>query len=112
MSNICMEDTDDAGIPIRMMFLLVLFILVGQNHNVSMCARVHRVLSASHIVCSVIDSKDLVLVYTIVNEGDGASFVVCELVVFSIEFLAKDLSEEVIFEPRKKVLFYISVTNR
>jgi hypothetical protein len=76
-----------------------------------MCARVHRVLSTSHIVCSVVDSKNLVLVYTIVNEGDGASFVVCELVVFSIEFLANDLSEKVIFKPGKKILIYISYMN-
>ena len=101
-----MEDTNDAGIPIWMTFLFALFIFgfVGQNHNVGMCVRVHGVLGTLHIVCSIIDLKNFVPVYAIVDECDATSFFVRKIIVFSFEFLIKDLSEKVVFKPGNKVL--------
>jgi hypothetical protein len=64
MSNIGMEDTNDAGIPIW----VFLFVLVGQNHNVCMRARIHGVLSTPHVIRGIIDSKDFVSVHTIVDK--------------------------------------------
>jgi sulfite exporter TauE/SafE len=43
-----------------MMFPVVFVVLVGQYHNVGMCAGVHGVLSTSQIICSIIYSKDFV----------------------------------------------------
>jgi Na+/proline symporter len=101
-----MEDTNDTGIPIWVTFLFTLFIFrfTRQNHNVSMCAGVHGVLSTSHIVCSVIDSKNFVPVYAIVDDRDATSFFIREIVVFSFKLLTKDLSEKVVFKPGNKVL--------
>lgn len=107
MSNIRMEDANDAGIPVWVTFLFVLFVLVGQNHNVGMCAGVHRVLGTSHIVRSIVDTENFVPVYAIVDKRDATSFFIREIVVFSLEFLTKDLSEKVVFKTGKKVLVYI-----
>jgi hypothetical protein len=107
VSNIGMEDANDTGIPIWVTLLFVFAVLLGQNHNVGMCARVHGVLSASHIICSIVDSKNFVPVYTIVDEGDATSFLVRKIVVFSVGFLTKNLREKVVFKTGKKILVYI-----
>jgi hypothetical protein len=104
VSNICMEDTEDTGVPIWVTFLWILFIFMGQNHYIGMCARVYRVLSTSHIICSIVESNDFVPVYTIVDKRYATSFVVCEIVIFSLEFLTEDLGEKVVFKSSKKIL--------
>jgi hypothetical protein len=104
VSNIGMEDTDDAGIPIWVTIPFVFVDLAGQNHNVGMCARVHGVLSTSHIICSIVDSKNFVLVYTIVDKRDATSFFICKIVVFSIESLIKNPRKNMVFETGKKIL--------
>jgi hypothetical protein len=107
MSNIDMEDTNDVGIPIWVTFLFIFVVPVGQNHNVGMCARVHGVLSTSHIVCSIVDLKNFVPIYTIMNKSDATSFFICKIVVSSIEFLTKNLRKNVVFKTGKKILVYI-----
>ena len=78
MLNIGMEYTNDSGIPVWVPFLFVFAVLAGQNHDIGMCARVHGILSTSHIICSIVDSKHFVPVYTIVDKRDGTSFLVCK----------------------------------
>jgi hypothetical protein len=107
MSNIGMEDTNDTGIPIRVTFLFIFTVIKGQNHDVGMCARIHGVLSTSHIVRSIVDSKDFVPVYTVVDERDASSFLIRKIVVISVGFLTKDLREKVVLKTGKKILVYI-----
>ena len=55
--NICMEDTNDAGVPKGM---VVVGVLVCKHHDVRMSLRVDVVLVAPHVVGSVVELQGLV----------------------------------------------------
>jgi hypothetical protein len=45
-------------------------------------------------------------VYAIVDERDATSFFICKIVLFSVEFLTKNLCKNVVFKTGKKILDY------
>jgi hypothetical protein len=49
-------------------------------------------------------------VYTIVDKRDTTSLFVCEIVFFSVEFLAINLCKNMVFKAGKKVLVYYIVS--
>jgi len=69
MMDICMVNPKDACIPVRMWFLVLLFILWRENHDVPMSGNsgIDGVLGLAHIVCRIVDTKDLVSVYRVLN---------------------------------------------
>ena len=40
----------------------------GIHHDIWMCARVHGILIAPHIVCGIVDPDDLVLKHLVVDD--------------------------------------------
>ena len=56
-----MEDPDDPPIPIRV-GVRVFFVFTTENHEVGIVANIEGVLILTHVICSVVDTKRLVLV--------------------------------------------------
>jgi hypothetical protein len=81
MTNEGMKYTDDTTIPIRM---AILFILVGMDHEVRMRPRIQGILRAAQIVRSIIDTKNFVLVQSVVDERHIPTFLVREGVLIAL----------------------------
>ena len=79
-------------------------ILIREQHDVAMCARIQGILSTSNIVGCIVDSDDFVLVHSITDERDLAAFFVREFRVAAVELLAVEPLKDIVFESRNKIL--------
>ena len=67
VAHLGMKDTDDPSVHERM----VAGGVRSEEHDVGMAARVNRVLIAAHVVSRVVDSDDLMLIHTAVDDVEA-----------------------------------------
>jgi len=101
-----MVDAKNTGVPVRMGFLILSFILGRKNHDVAMSWHtwVDWILRPSHIVSCVVDSKDLMPVNSVAgNDNITAIFgSIIQLVAIVLSILKT--WEKVVLEAWYKVL--------
>ena len=65
-----MENGQNSSVPEWVLTLVVVF--VRKQHNVRVGPRVDRVLSATHVVCRVVDPQNLVEVQAVLLDAEAA----------------------------------------
>lgn len=101
IDDICMKHAQDMGIPVW----VCIVIFMSENHDICMGTGIKRVLRAAEIICCVIDTNDLVLEYAVIDKQDLRTLCCRELCFIAIISVTKYVREEVIFQPRKEVLY-------
>ena len=66
--------------------------------------RVERILFSSHVVGSVIDLHDFVLINLVLDESNGCAFGFSEGDLVEIVFLVENLTEGEVFEAWNEIL--------
>jgi hypothetical protein len=74
-----MKDSNNSCIPVGMRILLS--VLVGKHHDISMCAGIDCVLVSTAVVCCVVDTQRFVMINAIFDNAKLLSFSTCELPV-------------------------------
>jgi hypothetical protein len=76
-----------------------LALLISKNHDISMHAGVERVLGLTKVICSIIDAKDFVPVYLVVNNNKRVALCWCEHLLVLVTG-TKQSSKDMVFEMR------------
>jgi hypothetical protein len=79
-----MKDAQDLGIPVRMPISFLVVIFMSQCHNVWAGADIDRILHPMHIVGSVVDPEDFMLVHAVGHDCDAVMFCIGERVLVAI----------------------------
>ena len=84
ITHIHMKNANDPHIPVGMGVFA--FFFVCEDHDISMRAWVEGILIAVQVVCGVIDLKNLMTIYSVLNEGDSqcVPFLCCELPLITV----------------------------
>jgi len=97
-----MEDSENTGVPVGMS---IRALFRGKHHDVpALCAWIHRVLILPDVVCCIIYAEDLGQVDPVVDNSDGVSFRISEMVVITVECPIQQSSKEMILKLRYEVL--------
>lgn len=75
-----MKNVNDAGIPVGM----GPFILVRQNHDVSLCKRINCILVPTQVIGGVIDTEQRVVVDVVVLDVNTTTVTVRKVVLIAI----------------------------
>jgi hypothetical protein len=69
-----------------------------------MCPWIQRVLFSPHVIGCIVDSEYLMLVYLILDEGNGCSLCLSEHNIVGVVFHIEDLAENIVFEIGNEIL--------
>jgi hypothetical protein len=95
------------GIPVGMRFRISV-VFMGQNHDKGMSAGVDRILSATHIIRCVIDSKDVMAIHAISKQHHFLSICVGKRVLIAIVWYILVAGQQVVLQSWYKLLILIS----
>jgi len=101
VANECVVNADYASVPVG---VGIRVIFLRKNHDVRMCTRIQRVLFSPHVVGRIVDAENFMLVYLILDEGNGCSLRLSEYNLVGVMFHIEDLTESVVFEVGDEIL--------
>jgi hypothetical protein len=104
VADIDVEDPNDSSVP-EGVVVYAKWIISRTHHNITVvCARIHRVLTAANIVCSEIDSQDLVTVEPVIHEKHSVAVNIREIRLIAIVILAQQTAKKMVLQTRVKIL--------
>ena len=102
MSNKGVVNANYAGIPVG---VCVWLLFLRKNHNICMGTGVEGILLSSHVVGSVIDPHNFVLIDLVLDESNSCTFGFGKRDLVEIIFLVENLTKSEVFEARDEILY-------